>query len=279
MFDRLAIAGLGLIGGSIALAVKNKYPKSKIVGITRNVKNIRNNSFSKCFDLLLDYSELAETRDIDFCVICSPVSTIPEVFRTLKSYFGARTIFTDVGSVKEWIVKEINDTSFIGSHPMAGSEKSGIENADPSIFSNAICVVTPKNNSEEQIKIVSEFWHNLDMKVVLLSPEVHDKIVSQTSHLIHLVSFALSKLLSQSEFSKDMFYGIFGKGLIDTTRVSKSDPHLWIDIFKRNKENLIDALDEFMSVIQTFRDYVKVEKWDTLLENLMIAKNFRDSIK
>ncbi|MCS7298427.1 MAG: prephenate dehydrogenase [Spirochaetia bacterium] len=279
MVDRLAIAGLGLIGGSIAIAVKNKYPNSKIVGITRNIESVRKNNFSKYFDLLLDYSELVETRNIDFCVICSPVSTIPEVFRTLKSYFGVRTIFTDVGSVKEWIVKEINDTSFIGSHPMAGSEKSGIENADPNIFLNATCVVTPKNNSEEQIKIVSEFWNNLDMNVILLSPEVHDKIVSQTSHLVHLVSFALSKLLSQSEFSKDMFYGIFGKGLIDTTRVSKSDPHLWIDIFKRNKNNLIDALEDFISVIRTFRDYVKVENWDTLLESLMKAKNFRDSIK
>lgn len=278
MFDKLVIAGLGLIGGSIATAVKNRYPNSRIVGITRNVENVRRSKFSGYFDLLLDYSGLTKIGNADFCVICSPVSSIPEVFRLLKPHFGVKTIFTDVGSVKEWIVKEINDSSFIGSHPMAGSEKSGIENADPNIFSNATCVVTPRDNSEEQIKIVSEFWRNLGMNVVLLSPEIHDKIVSQTSHLVHLVSFALSKLLSQSEFSKDMFCGIYGKGFIDTTRVSKSDPHLWIDIFKRNKSNLVEILEDFISIIQSFRNYVEEDNWDSLLEDLMRAKKFRDSI-
>lgn len=278
MFEKVAIAGLGLIGGSIALAIKEKSPKTFLVGITRDTSKFRDIPQARIFNEIVDYSNLEVVRNCDFCVISTLVSAIPETFRRLKSYFRDDIVITDVGSVKNWIISEIDDNRFVGSHPMAGSEKSGLQFSDSRIFNNSICVITPKNNPQSYIDIVSEFWKFLGMKVIYLSPEVHDEIVAQTSHFIHLVSYITSFVLSSSEFSKDRFFEVFGKGLLDTTRISKSDPYLWIEIFQTNKENILKVLDKFIDELMKVRNRISESNWNEILEILFKAKDFRESI-
>lgn len=278
MFRKVAIAGIGLIGGSIALSLKNKLPSVNVVGITRNPLSLPRTDNLKCFDIITNYDDLDAIKDVEVCVISTVVSVIPSTFRIIKNFVSPDALITDVGSVKEWVVKEINDGMFIGSHPLAGSEKSGIENASPHLLDGAVCVITPSGNSKKQIEVISNFWETLKMKVVILSPEIHDKIVAETSHLIHLVSFALSKHLSISEFSSDIFYGIFGKGLIDTTRIAKSDPSLWVEILQKNKTNLINSLSEFIKLLSKVKELISSDNWDILKLLLEDASNFRKKL-
>lgn len=278
MFKRVCIAGLGLIGGSVALAIKEKSPDIFLVGITREVSKVKDIPQSKVFDKIVDYSDLEIVKECDFCLISTVVSVIPDTYRLLRRYFRDDVIITDVGSVKSWIVSEINDERFVGAHPMAGSEKSGLSFSDSKILNNSICVITPKNNPKEYLDKVSEFWKFLGMKVLYLSPEEHDKIVAQTSHFIHLVSYIISFVLSSSEFSKDCFFGVFGKGLLDTTRISKSDPYLWIDIFQKNKDNILSIIDYFVEKLIKTKNDILQNKWDDVLEVLLKAKDFRDKL-
>ncbi|MEN2997513.1 MAG: prephenate dehydrogenase [Brevinematia bacterium] len=278
MFRKIAIAGLGLIGGSIALAVKSKSPTTKVIGITRNPETLLKTGFQKYVDVVADYSNLGFLSEVEFCVISTVVSAIPNAFRTIKPFLRSDAVVTDVGSVKEWVVKQIDDSLFVGSHPMAGSEKSGVENADPKIFEDAVCVVTPFNSSEQNVKIVSEFWNFLGMKVLILPPEVHDMIVSETSHFVHIVSFLISDILSQSEYAKNLFYGVFGKGLLDTTRISKSDPSLWVEIFQMNKTNILKVLEKFIELASEIRDHISSEDWEYVKDVLDRAKKFRESL-
>lgn len=278
MFKKIAIAGVGLIGGSIALALKERFPDILLIGITRDISKLNNIPQAKVFDKITDYSNLEVINNCDFCLISTIVSAIPETFRKLNKYLNSDTVITDVGSIKSWIVSEIKDKRFVGSHPMAGSEKSGLQFANPKILENSICVVTPKNNPQNYVDKVCEFWNSLGMKVILLSPEIHDKIVAQTSHFIHLVSYLISFVLSSSEFSKDRFLEIFGRGLLDTTRISKSDPYLWVEIFQKNKDNLLNILNIFIEELIKTRDKISENRWEEVIEVLSKAKNFRDTI-
>lgn len=279
MFKKIAIAGLGLIGGSIAIAVKRKSPATEIIGITRNPSTIGETSFRTYFDVVTNYSELGVIRDSEILIISTIVSAIPETFRIIKPFVGPNTIITDVGSVKEWIVREINNSSFIGSHPMAGSEKSGIANANPHIFEGAICAITPLNNTKEQVETISRFWESLGMKTLVIPPDLHDKIVAETSHFVHLVVFIISGVLSHSEFAKNRFFEVFGKGLIDTTRIAKSDPNLWIEIFQKNKRNLLQILDNFTKALKKTINDISSDNWECVRDFLEKSRNFRINLE
>ncbi|MGC8870194.1 MAG: prephenate dehydrogenase [Brevinematia bacterium] len=278
MFKKIAIAGLGFIGGSISIALKSKYPDVELVGITRDISKVKSSKNSELIDVITDYSNLESLKNSDLVVICSNVSYIPKVFDSLRMFLSPSCVVTDVGSVKKFVVENINNPSFVGSHPMTGSDKSGFENADPSIFEGSLCVITPYNNEDHIVKIVSEFWKFLGMSTLIISPENHDKIVSQTSHFIHLVSYVLSYTLSKSDFAKEKFLGIFSKGLLDTTRVSKSDPELWVDIISRNKENVLSILDIFIKDVEKFKGYIERDEVDNLKNMFEFARDFRKSL-
>ncbi len=278
MFNKVTIAGLGLIGGSIALSLRNKIPNINIVGITRNIDSLPRTPKIECFNKITNYDNLEHLKGSDIVVISTIVSAIPTTFKTIKKFITHNTIVTDVGSVKEWVIKEINDKYFLGSHPMAGSEKSGIENSDPEIFENSLCVITPYRNSEKQIEKVSNFWKTLGMKVLVLPPDIHDKIVAETSHFVHLISFIISSVLSQSDFSENLFYGVFGKGLLDTTRISNSNPNLWVDILQKNKQNVLKIFDKFIEYSSKIRNEIITDNWDYVKNTLENAKTFIEKL-
>lgn len=278
MFKKVGVAGLGFIGGSLALAIRKKFTNVELVGITRDPIKVKSCEFSKYIDFITDYSNLDILRDLDFVIICSNVSYIPEIFGKFEPFLSGNCLVTDVGSVKEFVVKSINNPRFVGSHPMSGSDKTGFENSDPSIFDGALSIVTPFNNDSRSVDVVVEFWKLLGMEVLIISPEEHDKITSQTSHFIHLVAYTISYTLSSSEFAKERFKGVFSKGLLDTTRVSKSDPNLWIDIISKNKENVYSILDKFINNLNYIKELVNKEDFPALENIFRVSKLFRDGL-
>ena len=279
-FKNIGIAGIGLLGGSIAIRSKQVFGNSvKIIGFSRSPDKLKTLPQSVVFDDLLSYQEISSVSQCDLVIICTPVLSIPKIFKLMNPFLNKNAIVTDTGSTKYEIIKEISNPMFVGSHPMAGGEKVGFENSDPSILIGVTCAVTPYNNTDEQVNEVSEFWGNLGMNVIKLSPEIHDEISAKTSHSIHVISFLISFTLSKTKFSEEKFFNIYGKGLLDTTRISKSDPKMWYDIIATNRENIKNSLKEFKKYFEYFENALDENKLEELKSIMTEAKNFREKLE
>ena len=243
-FKKVGVIGLGLIGGSVAGSLKKSGKVNKVIGVDRNKDTLDyaiNNAIVDEISLQPDKS----IYDSDIVVIATHVNSIPEVASSLS--VSENTLVTDVGSVKESIVKTINNTgrfSFIGSHPIAGSEKSGIYNSQPEMFKDKICITTPTSvNNSEQYRIIKEFWEITGCSVIKMEPEVHDRIFAYVSHLPHAVAFSLINAF----IHRESYLGYAGGGLRDFTRISHSSPEMWTEIFLMNKEHVLDALKDYIN--------------------------------
>src|SRR3989338_8294647 len=237
-FKRITIIGLGLIGGSLALAIKEKKLAEEIVGVSRRRSTIDRAIKNKIVDsATLDLKD--GVKDSDLVVIAAPVLKIVDIAKHITPFLKKGAILTDAGSTKRCIVANIEKigfkgADFIGSHPIAGSEKSGIKSADKDLFKNACCILTKSNyTNPKAIGKVKKFWENLGIEVIIMRPQMHDKALSKISHLPHAVSASLVNSVGQSRL--DLAAG----GFKDATRVASGEPELWRDIFLTNKDNLI----------------------------------------
>lgn len=250
MFDKVAIIGLGLMGASLGLALKRARIAGKVVGFARRAETRKKALAKKIVDIACDRIEDA-VQGSDFIVLCAPVSVIPGM---MKSAAGAslspNAIVTDVGSVKTHIVAEAEKVfadgkaEFVGSHPIAGSEQRGLEAARADLYQGAVVAVTPTpRTAKRALRIVKQFWQALGSEVVLVSPEIHDRIIARTSHLPHVIAALLSGCAGRERAGK---YGKFcGAGFRDTTRIAEGDPELWNDILENNARFLGKELKTF----------------------------------
>ena len=238
LFKKIAIVGVGLIGGSLGLAIKKKKLADQVVGFFRHKNKISQAIKLKAVDAGTNDFALA-VQDSDFIILCSPVS---DIVRRLKELKKAKitALITDIGSTKSEITKAGRDLNFIGSHPLAGSEKNGIAFARADLFKISLCVLTPGNNlSASSLEKVNRFWRLLEAKTVVLSPDEHDRILSFASHLPHVAAFALMNTVP-----KEMLPFAAG-GLRDTTRIASSDPKIWSDILLSNNKHLLKTIEAF----------------------------------
>lgn len=268
---KVAIIGVGLIGGSIGLALKNSKLKDiRIIGIGRNPERLK---------LALDLNAIDEmttdsrsgVKDADIVFICLPVGLIAKTAEDIMHYCKKTAIITDVGSVKEVIVNEIEKHTshrkskklpeFLGGHPIAGSEKTSVKYASPDLFKNAVVVLTPTSkNTAAALKKIKELWRCMNAKVKIMSAKKHDRVIAYTSHLPHMIAFALVKAVNHLEFA--------GSSFRDTTRIVSSDPSMWADIVSENRENIMKAIDEFKKELLNIEEASSREK---------IFKIFRES--
>lgn len=217
----------------------------------------------------------------DLVVLCTPVDTIADMARDLGPYLDKGALVTDVGSTKSRICRHAarsvpEGVCFIGSHPMAGSEKSGLANADANLFHGRACLVTPLDDAPAQVvDSLVRFWRSLGMEVTTMSPEKHDEIVAHISHLPHLLASVLSLQLSRHRESWQAFAG---QGLRDTTRVAAGNPEIWRSIFEENKEELIRALDGFERELTAFRSLLLNEEWAQVRHLLEQGKRYRERL-
>lgn len=242
------VVGLGLIGGSLASAIRERIRSARIIGVSRSSRKI---ALAKKEKLIHEgFTQISHAvRDADFIAICAPVDAIPKLISEVDRYAKSGTVVTDVGSTKEEIVrwasrKRFRKIQFIGSHPLAGSHLTGLEHAKGDLFNGAFAFVTPiKGSNVHAVRTVSQFWKKLGSNVLIFSPEMHDQIVSQISHLPHAVASILMHVVSH----RSIRYG--ASGFLDTTRVAQGDPKLWAPIFLTNRTNLLKDLRHFEKVL------------------------------
>ncbi len=271
------IVGLGLIGGSLAAAISKRIPNASVIGVSRSSQKI---SFAKKKRFIdegfTDFKSAVPSADYIF--ICTPVDTIPKLVSEIDRYAKPGTIVTDVGSTKSEIVKsverkEMKHIQFIGSHPLAGSHLTGVRHARPDLFDRAFVFVTPsKNTSAKAVRDISLFWRKLNTSVKIMSPEVHDQLVSEISHLPH----ATAALLMHAVSSKALSYAT--SGFLDTTRVAQGDPRLWAPIFLTNRMNLAKNLNTLEQALAQLSRLVRQGKVKALVRFLKEASAKRSKL-
>jgi prephenate dehydrogenase len=274
-FEAIAIVGVGLIGGSIALAAKERRISSLILGVGRDNQRLGQAGIQGIIDVgYTDLNEAAEQADL--IIFCTPVDRIVAGVREAAQACQPGTIITDVGSVKGPICRELASglpagVEFVGSHPLAGSEKQGFENAKRYLFENRVCVVTPAEHSSRlAVERVEEFWQGLGARTVEMTPAAHDKALACTSHLPHLAAAALARTLTRDE------YPLTATGFRDTTRVASGDPDLWTGILLANREAILAGLRRYDQTLDKFRQALEQNDSTSLKELLAAAKLARE---
>jgi prephenate dehydrogenase len=274
LFKKVAIVGVGLIGGSIAADIKRKNLARQIVGVSRHKKSILLARKSRIINK--GAQTLSIIKDSDLVILATPVNTILNLAKEIASLVPDSCIVTDVGSTKQEIVAKLSKIfpNYIGSHPLAGSEKRGVSNACSGLFKNSLCILTPtKNTHPETLKKIKALWNKLGAKVVFLSPATHDRILSFVSHLPHALAFSLINIIPER-------YLEFGaNSLRDTTRIALSDSALWVDIFLSNPKNILNAIQHFQKKLSRMKSAINKEDKKLITRILEDAKNKREILE
>lgn len=277
MFKRVTIIGLGFIGGSLGLAIKERHIAKEVVGLSRSEATVK-----RALSLgIIDRGAVTmkdAVQDSDLIILTAPVLKIIDNAEQISAFLKKGAIVTDAGSTKKKIVKRIerllpHNVSFVGSHPLAGSEKSGLLYADKSLFKGAHCILT--KTTRTNLKVLGRmkrFWEKLGMKVETMTPEKHDKIISRLSHLPHAVSIGLSNSVGKRDLH------LAAGGFRDTTRIASSSPELWRDIFVTNRKNIIEGIRALKKELTKIEDALKDNNSSQLLRLFRKAKSIRDSI-
>lgn len=280
----IAIAGVGMIGGSIGLALKKAGFKGKIIGFGRRWGSLKRAIDAKAVDSIeMDLSEVMKSADM--LIIATPVDTITELTKEAVKYAKKGCIITDVGSTKSKIVEEIesfipNEIYFVGAHPMAGSHKTGVDFANASLFERNLCIITPtESTNPNAIKIVSDMWQGLGSIVKLMSPEEHDFLISAASHLPHIVAYALVQVANNVENQHGRAIDFASTGFADVTRIASGSPELWTGILLQNSEMIVSMIDKMKSELTEFKSILEAKDKYALMEKLIHIKQIRDSFR
>lgn len=277
LFDTITIVGVGLIGGSIGLAVKRKKLAERIIGVGRNPETLEAARMLKTIDSFSLQLEKAAAES-DLIVFCTPVDKIVEQVIVAGHHCRPGTLLTDAGSTKEQIVRQLEGklpegVHFLGSHPLAGSEKKGPYHARVDLFDGRRTIVTPtKTSPKEVVEKVSEFWCELGCEVSRLDAREHDRIVGLTSHLPHLLAAGLAGILPPE------CYPFTGTGFRDTTRIASGDAELWTAIFLQNRHALCQAMVQVTDRFSDFLDAMVHQDAERLTQLLAQAKQVRDAL-
>jgi prephenate dehydrogenase len=246
LFERVAVAGVGLIGGSLALAARQQGLIGEVVGLGRGAANLDTARRRGIADRTT--SDPAAIGPVDLLVLAVPVGSTESVGRALLPHLAPGTVVTDVGSVKGVVVEQFEallpaDRPFVGAHPIAGSERSGAEVADAALFRGARCVITPTPRTQAAaLERIEALWRGVGARVERMSPGDHDRALAWTSHLVHALSFVLADSVAASDRRQLRFAG---PSLREATRVAGSSPELWSDIFLANGRAVGEAIDVF----------------------------------
>jgi len=271
--ENILVVGLGMIGSSIAVAAKSKG--IKVNGIDLNENVVKKAIEENIIDAGIKSLEEIDTNDIDLIILAVPPKKTLELFEKLNYLWNTSVTITDTSSVKNHInLKDVNN--IVLSHPIAGSERSGLENSKDSLFVERITVISPhETNENHHIDRVAEFWKELGSSTKILSSKDHDAIFAKTSHLPHVISYALM----QSLFGKlhEKTFEFSGGSLEDYTRIASSDPIMWKDIFISNNENILKSIEDFELSIKELKELINQQDDEAILEFLKNTKTLRDN--
>jgi len=251
-FNQAAIIGVGLIGGSLGMILRRKGLASRVIGVGRRIENLKTAVQLGAIDrYVVDPKD--GVKDADLVVLATPVDTYDRHLKEWASCLKPGTIVTDVGSVKGGLVEESErvmpaDVHFVGAHPIAGKEKTGVVAASEQLFAGARCILTPtKRTNPLALEQVCIMWQETGSIVLTMDPHLHDKILGAVSHLPHVAAFALMNALIdiRAQVPALDLAGHSGGGLRDTTRIAASSPEMWRDIFLWNRDNLTAFIEAY----------------------------------
>jgi len=276
----ITVIGLGLIGGSLALSLKKYNNNFKITGYDNIPETLSIALYRNIIDKAANSYEDSAV-DADLIIIATPVRLIVEVANKIKDKLKSGAILTDVGSAKLNIVEKMKeilppDVIFIGGHPMAGSENDGVLSAKHDLFLNAFYVLTPTDNTRtEELAILHTLFTKIGAKVIIISPGEHDKIVSLISHLPHIISTNLVAFVDDRQKELNNLFKLCAGGFRDMTRIAASNPKMWLDISFENKNEIINALDGYISYLNNFRESIANNNEEFVKNHYVKAKEAR----
>lgn len=280
-WESVAILGVGLLGGSIGLALRSRGLCQRVIGVGRRPERLAAAlERGAITEASTDWASAA--RDARLMIVCTPVHDVARSACEALQNAAPATLVTDVGSTKSRIVSEVerwraaNRSApgvFVGSHPLAGSEKTGVEHSDPDLFENRAVIVTPTGDvPDTAIEAITTFWRALGGRVRRMSPDDHDDSVASISHLPHLVASALA-----AATPADLLDLVAG-GWRDTTRVASGDVELWRQIFDDNREHVLRRLDQFHTTLADFRRALHDQDDAAIRRLLEAGKTIRDAV-
>lgn len=281
LFERMAVIGLGLIGGSLAQAARSQRIVAEVVGFDRRRSEVEQGLALGIIDRAAE-SAADAVRGADLVVIAVPVRATESVLRELADTIEPAAILTDVGSTKQSFITAVEavfgevGTRVIPGHPIAGSEKSGVAASDPALFSRHKVILTPAENTDPQaLERLRLFWRRCEAEVLIMPVARHDEVLAATSHLPHLIAFSLVDTLAGEDDNKEIFRYAAG-GFRDFTRIAASDPVMWHDIFLANRQSVLTVLDHFTDDLERLRRAIDQQDGATLLQVFSRAKAARD---
>lgn len=281
MAERLAIIGLGLIGGSLAAALKKRKSDIIVIALGRDPEKLKPALDKNLIDEVSD--DLASgIGNADLVVLGTPVGATGNILLSIKEFLQPGTVVTDVGSTKLSVIQAVKGVYgdcpawFVPGHPIAGKELSGFAHADPELFVDRKVVLTPVQNTDEQaLQKVRALWQSVGAEVHEMDAAAHDRILTLTSHLPHLLSFALVSHLGQLAGVEDLLQYAAG-GFRDFSRIGASDPQMWRDIFFANKGPLLESLARYQESLSNFSKLLSSDSGDELLRLLRLSQQVRN---
>ncbi|MBX9623187.1 MAG: prephenate dehydrogenase/arogenate dehydrogenase family protein [Gemmataceae bacterium] len=276
LFGQITIVGVGLIGGSVGLAAKARGVAKRVVGIGRDRVCLHRAVLRGAIDVFnVDFER--GIADADLIVVCTPVDQIAAVIREAAFRCGAGTVFTDGGSTKKGIAEAVGKlppgVHFVPAHPLAGSERNGVENARADLFDGRLTILTPTDGTDPAaVERVEAFWRALGSRVVRMSADEHDRVLATTSHLPHAVAAGVAGVTPPEWLT------LSAGGFRDVTRIAGGDPWLWAAIFEANRDAVLAALDRFTDRLAEFRRLLENGDRDGLVDWLADAKRVRDAL-
>jgi len=280
-WQKITLVGVGLLGGSLGLAIRQRRLAERVNGYVRREANA-----AECQRLgVVDHAgrDLAEAvRGADLIILCTPIAQMRELSEQMLPAVKPGTLVTDVGSVKATVIRQLEPlftsvgAHFIGSHPMAGAERMGVSAAHPDLFVKAICVLTPTSTSPpELIGRLEAFWSSVGASPIRLTADAHDNLVSRSSHLPHVVAAELANYVLSPAHPKEQAL-LCANGFRDTTRIASGSPEMWRDICLANRTNLARVLGVFVEDLQEFQLALEKQDHKAITEFFEKAKQRRD---
>ncbi|PKM12287.1 MAG: prephenate dehydrogenase/arogenate dehydrogenase family protein [Gammaproteobacteria bacterium HGW-Gammaproteobacteria-3] len=282
MFDKLTLIGVGLIGGSIARAARLHGLAGRIVGYGRK-QDEDNLKAARRLDIIDDYVlDIERAVDgADGVIIATPVGAIHAIVSALKPVWSERTVYSDVGSTKGNVIAAIEQVfgfmpgNFVPAHPIAGAECSGVSAAVDDLFLNKRLIITPlEGTAPEALARMQDFWQRLGAQVFLMAVDQHDSVLAATSHLPHLLAFALVDLLGRKNEQAEIFKYAAG-GFKDFTRIASSDPVMWVDICLANRQEILPLIEQFKSELDALAQALASDDDRRLFETFSHARQAR----
>ena len=278
----VTIIGIGLIGGSIAISLKENGFAERIIGVDRSQENLDKAIRRRLIDEDMDFEKGVAAADV--IIIATPVDTLIDLVPKVLDLIQPTQTVLDVGSTKAPILKAIenhlNRKSFVATHPMAGTEFSGPEAAIPNLFDNKCTVICDEEGSSESaVQTVKKLYESMNMRIIEMKSDDHDVHAAYVSHISHLSSFALALTVLEKEKNEKAIFQLASGGFSSTVRLAKSSAAMWTPIFSQNRDNVLDVLDEHINSLAKFRTLLIKKDFNKISELIEEANRIRKILK